>query len=231
MRYPILCILLIFLCGCAHIEKDCVFQSSAFSVFEAGAFDGQISLGELKKHGDFGLGTLSGLDGEMVILNNEFFQIKSDGKAYLLKDGQKSPFAQVCFFEADKIFFPNWGLDYALLCGYIDKNIAAADVFYAVKVQGKFRAVKVRSVPIQDRPYPALKEALEKQKIFNYENIEGTLVGFRFPQYMEGVSVPKYHLHFIDKGKTKGGHLLDCSVNDVSVELDELNKFTLEAAP
>jgi len=221
---------LVFVSGCAHVQKDYVFQNALFSVFESGSYNGTMTLDELKDHGNFGIGTVNALDGEMIVLDGDFYQVKADGKVYLLRKQVQSPFAEVNFFEPDQIFFPGWNLDYAALCDYIDKFTGSKDKFYAIKVQGKFKSVKVRSVPAQTQPYPTLKEALMNQKIFNYDDIEGTLVGFRFPQYMDKLNVPGYHLHFLSQDKSRGGHLLDCRINDVSIEVDELSKYTLEVA-
>ncbi len=37
-----------------------------------GIYDGVISFEDLKKHGDFGIGTFDQLDGEMIAFDNEF---------------------------------------------------------------------------------------------------------------------------------------------------------------
>lgn len=52
-------------------------------------YDGGIFFVDLKRHGNIGIGTFEGLDGEMVSLGREFYQIKSDGHAYKVKDSMK----------------------------------------------------------------------------------------------------------------------------------------------
>ena len=79
-----------------------VFQVSTYQALKQGIFDNETTFGELSKEGDFGLGTLNGLDGEMVALNGEFFQIKADGKVYSIPDNARTPFAVVTFFVPDK---------------------------------------------------------------------------------------------------------------------------------
>ncbi len=86
----------------AQSANHSVFQVSTLHALMRGMYDGETTFRELKKHGDFGLGTLNGLDGEMVALNGEFFQIKADGKVYPIADDRKTPFAVVTFFKADK---------------------------------------------------------------------------------------------------------------------------------
>ena len=48
-------------------------------------YDGDLTLKELQKKGSFGIGTFNELDGEMICFNNNFYQIKSDGKLYPVK--------------------------------------------------------------------------------------------------------------------------------------------------
>lgn len=57
------------------------------------------TLAEVKLNGDFGLGTLEGLDGELVILNGKSYQIKADGVAYRVADNSKTPFSAVPFYR------------------------------------------------------------------------------------------------------------------------------------
>ena len=78
-----------------------VFQNSTINALLEGVYDGSMTYGELRRHGDFGLGTFNALDGEMIAFDGEFYQIKSDGIAYPVADDQRTPFATVLFFRAD----------------------------------------------------------------------------------------------------------------------------------
>lgn len=49
-----------------------------------------------------GIGTVAGLDGEMIGLNGEFYQVKDDGVAYPLAENIQSPLASVTYFDADR---------------------------------------------------------------------------------------------------------------------------------
>jgi acetolactate decarboxylase len=44
------------------------------------------------------LGTIKGLNGEIILLDSKFYQIKADGIAYPLTGGVKTPFA-ICDFQ------------------------------------------------------------------------------------------------------------------------------------
>jgi acetolactate decarboxylase len=42
---------------------------------------------------------------------------------------------------------------------------------------------------------------------------------------MRGVNVPGYHFHFITQDKVAGGHLLDCRLQRVKIEIDCTSRF------
>ena len=48
---------------------------------------------------------------------------------------------------------------------------------------------------------------------------------FYCPEYVSGINVPGYHLHFLSDDKQSGGHLLALETDSLSVEIDEINGF------
>jgi acetolactate decarboxylase len=195
------------------------------SVLSEGVYDGDVTFEDLKEHGDFGIGTLNGLDGEMVALAGEFYQIRADGKAYPIEDSVKTPFAVVTYFEFDKTISLDKALDYEQLKQYLDSVLPTRNIFYAIKVEGVFTYIKARSVTAQSKPYPSLDEALKGQTTFEFHDVTGTLVGFWCPAYIEGINVPGYHFHFITGDRQNGGHLLDCETESVKIEIDYTSDF------
>ncbi len=227
-RYSVFIILFLFGCAHAPAKQDAVFQNAPIHALLAGCYSGTMTVQELKTHGDFGLGTLDALDGEMVVLDHVFYQIKPDGKAYRLGDEVTSPFATVTFFKPGQEFSPEQPVDYKGLTHFLDERLPSPNLFYAIKVEGKFKMLKARSAPRQDKPYPVLTEAIKDQKFFIWEDVEGTLVGFRVPPYMEGVNVPGYHFHFLSKDRTTGGHVIDFQVEGSRIGIGEGRKFLME---
>ena len=57
-----------------------LYEHGTLAALMAGNFDGTITVGDLLKHGSMGIGTFTGLDGEVVILNNEVYQAVSSGQ-------------------------------------------------------------------------------------------------------------------------------------------------------
>jgi acetolactate decarboxylase len=227
-KYLYFIILVFSLLGCSHLpNREALYQASTIQALSAGDYDGEETLCALKQRGDFGLGTFQGLEGEMVVLDGSFYQVKADGRVRLVNKAAGIPFAQVTFFNTDKTFVVDNELSYADLSRYLDKLLSSTNIFYAVKISGRFKYVKTRSVPKQAKPYPELEQAVGGQKVFEFNNIEGTVVGFRSPEYARNFSVGGYHLHFISKDRKSGGHLLDFQASRVKIEIDETADFYL----
>jgi acetolactate decarboxylase len=160
----------------------------------------------------------------MIALDGKFYQIKSDGIVYPAKAEMKTPFAVVTNFMADTSFQITDHLTYNQLNELIDQLIPSKNIFYAIKVEGQFNQVITRSVPKQQKPYPDLIEVVKDQPLFQINSERGIMVGFRVPEYMEGINVPAYHYHFMNEEKSKGGHLLECVLSDVTISIDIIHE-------
>jgi len=158
-------------------------------------------------------------------LEGKFYQIKADGIAYPVDDSMKTPFAVVTFFEPDKSVLLDEASDYKELQQYLDNLLPKKDIFYAIKIEGAFKYIKARNIPKQNKPYPPFSEVVKNQLIFEFHNVEGTIVGFRCPAYIERINVPGYHFHFITKDKKTGGHLLECQMQNAKIEIDYTPEF------
>lgn len=212
----------------ANINNDVLFQYSTLNSLLAGEYDGNMTFGELKEHGDFGLGTFNALDGEMVQIDHTVYQVKTDGVAYEVNDSMKTPFSVVTFFETDQTLSISETLDCEDLKTQVDSMLPSLDVPYALKIEGTFSYMKTRSVPKQAQPYPPLTEVVAIQTEFEFSHIEGTLIGFRLPDYMEGSNAVGYHFHFINSDRNAGGHVLNCKVKDVKIMIDHKDAWYVE---
>ncbi|NQT26521.1 acetolactate decarboxylase [candidate division KSB1 bacterium] len=215
--------------GCASTPTtDTVYQTSTIDALLAGVYDGELTLNKLLTHGDFGIGTFDCLDGEMIIVDGEIYQIKADGKVYKPEMTIKTPFATVCDFTPEQSITIQTATDMEQLEAIIDSIAPNQNLFYAFRMEGKFTHVRTRSVPGQSKPYPPLKEVTANQPEFEMENVTGTLVGFRCPPFVEGINVPGYHLHFLSKDKSQGGHVLEFTLVSAQLKIDQLNRYVLE---
>jgi acetolactate decarboxylase len=227
--FQIMCLnlLLLTLCACRSnfSDADVLSQVSTIDALLDGVYDGTVSCGELKQLGNFGIGTFDALEGEMVVLDGEVYQVKTDGVAYRVDDSEKTPFATVTFFNPDKKIKLPPGLTYKQFEKMVDCIIGSDNLFYAVKITGTFKNMKTRSVPKQKRPYPQLKDVVKHQEIFNLGSVSGTVVGFRSPSYVKGLNVTGYHLHFLTDDLKAGGHILDFTTGNITLEIDTKNNF------
>jgi acetolactate decarboxylase len=231
MRHRSFLVLIIYLIfaffpGTSH-SGEVLFQYSTIDALLAGVYDGQLTNGELKKKGNLGLGTFNALDGEMVVLDGKVYQVTIDGKVTQAPDTGKTPFATVTSFTPQKSIPLKRASNLLELVKLIDQDLPTKNIFYALKIEGRFSQVKTRSVPRQIRPYPPLAKVVEKQAVFTFKDVEGTMLGFRCPDFVKGVNVPGYHLHFLTKDRNAGGHVLDCAVENLTIQVDPIHKFSL----
>jgi acetolactate decarboxylase len=217
-----------------HAEREAhvLFQASTIGALLEGAYDGDLSFAELAEHGDLGLGTLNGLDGEMVALDGRFYRADVDGKVGEVDGAERTPFAVVTRFEPaidERVAGP---LEHEALLARLDKLIPAGAASCAIRLDGHFDLVRARSVPRQSPPYRPLTEVVAEQHVFELRDVRGTMLGFRFPDYVEGIEVSGFHLHFISEDRSRGGHVLGSrAAGDLRVRLDPSSDLHVELPP
>ncbi|MGC2275811.1 MAG: acetolactate decarboxylase, partial [Candidatus Binatus sp.] len=207
-------------------EDQTVFQTSTVNALMEGASTGDMTMGELKTHGDFGLGTFDGLDGEMIELDGKVFQVRADGHAHPVEDSARTPFATVSFFKADQSARLASPCEQPAMLAAVAAMLPSQNIFHAVRIEGRFDYVKTRAVAKQDKSV-GLEAAARAEPIFEFHDVEGTIVGFFTPDYLRGVNVPGYHLHFITADRAAGGHMLDCRTKDVTIKIHHTPEFEL----
>lgn len=207
-------------------QPQSIVQVSTIDALMQGVYDGSMSLSKLSGYGDFGIGTFNALEGEMILLDGKFYQVKADGKVYKPEKSVLTPFAAVTFFNPE-IKFEVSAMSYPGLKAAIDTLMLSSNLFYAVKLHGSFSRVKTRSVPMQQKPYPPLVEVTANQPEFETETVTGTLSGFYCPPFVTGINVPGYHLHFLSDDQNFGGHVLEFELSTGQLFLDQVNNFRL----
>ncbi len=214
----------------AEHEPHVLFQASTIAALLEGAYDGDVTFAQLAEHGDFGLGTFNGLDGEMIALDGGFFRADVDGRISPVGSAALTPFAVTVWFAPAIEFGLPAPCSHEELLAALDQG-AAGNASYAVRVDGAFDLVRARSVPAQRPPYRPLGEVVAEQHVFDLEDVEGTLVGFRFPDYAEGLEVAGHHLHFVSADRTRGGHVLECRPASGRVGIDPSSDLHVELPP
>mgnify|MGYP002759817321 CR=1 FL=1 len=201
------------------IVRHTIFQNSLMTALLDGIYDGEMTIGELLGKGNFGIGTFDALDGEMIILDGVCYQLRGDGTATVADLDQGTPFAVATnFVPRIKVDAPK-GLKREELSAFIDELEPSANYMYAVRITGRFSNVVTRTVVKQSKPYPPMAQAVGGDKELRFSDVEGTIGGFRTPVFEKGISVPGCHVHFIDAARTSGGHVLDYTVDEATIEL------------
>lgn len=214
------------LAGALQVDHGTLFQVSTSGAIVEGLFGGVVSVGTLREHGDFGLGTFAGLDGEMIALDGAFFQMRSDGSIHRAEDAMQVPFALVTHFAgADEgTLAPFASMDELL--ALLDARRDSDNIFYAVRLAGRFSLVHDR-VACKAGEHETLVEATSHQAEFRHADVEGTMVGFFTPPYARGIGIPGWHLHFISADVSRGGHVLGCAGQGIGLRMERLDDFRL----
>ena len=196
----------------------------------SGCYDGWITLEEFLSYGDFGLGTVDRIDGELTILDGVPYQSLFDGTTVVAARDLKLPFASVVPFAPTGVVVMNIDSPAAEeeITERIDALFPNRNRPLAIRIEGDFTDLRTRSEVGQDKPYRPLAETMkDAERRFELGALSGTVVGFRTPSFMKGLNIPGYHYHFIDSSKQIGGHLLQFSVTSGKGMILPIDEFLL----
>lgn len=212
----------------AHV----VFQTSTIGALLDGAYDGDVTIAEALEHGDHGLGTLNGLDGELIVVDGDAFAASVDGELRPVDGAECTPFAVLTPFSADVTVELTGALTLQQLLAVVDEHLpGGSTLVHAVRVDGRFDRVRARSVPRQQPPYRPLTDVVAEQHVFELADLTGTMVGFRFPSDAGALNVPGHHLHVVDADRRHGGHVFDCVLREGVLSVDHSADVHAELPP
>jgi len=211
------------------LEHDAhtVFQISTAGALVEGVYSGAATVGVLRAHGNFGLGTFEGLDGEMIVVDGEVFQVRADGRVRVVSDEVTTPFAVLTNYEADREISARSLPDLAAIVAVLDRARDTDNVFFAVRVEGTFSHLHVRAA-CQVPDGTPLVEATKRQSEWIRDDVDGVMVGFYSPAYSAGIDVAGYHLHFVDARRSFGGHILDAGLREGTIGLQRLDHLEVD---
>ncbi|HEV8019978.1 MAG TPA: acetolactate decarboxylase, partial [Candidatus Lustribacter sp.] len=187
-------------------------------------YEGAVTVKTLREHGDHGLGTFEHLDGEMIVVDGHFFQIRSDGSVRECEDDALTPFAVITHFMPEPATRLAECPDLERLCAQFEKLRTSDNLFYALRVDGRFATMHTRAMCKTAEGVP-LVQAAAHQPEFEFADIAGTLIGFWSPDYAKTLNVPGYHLHFLSDDRTHGGHVLNCSGTDLQLQIESSGDY------
>ena len=209
------------------VVDDALVQFSLVAALAAGDYADGPPLKRVLAEGDFGVGTFSRLDGEMIMLDGKILQALSDGSIRAASLDDTTPFAVVTFFDED-------GREENLSAGtlddldaQLDKKLPHRNAPYAIRIDGEFASLTLRSVPAQSAPFQPLVEVVKHQTTWRQEKVRGTLVGIRCPAWIGTLNVAGYHWHFLNEDRSNGGHVLGCDLTRGLLRYDECTSLVI----
>ena len=233
---PVIAVCLVLLPACIPakpvpraVDNDQITQVSVINALMIGRYDGVMPITELLRYGDFGVGTLDHLDGELIVLDGRAYQVRGDGVVSLVGADRSTPFAVVTPFEQDGEFSCSRIGGLSELDTRLDGALPQKNEFVAIRVDGRFASITLRSVKRQEPPFKPLADVARSQSVWTHQEVSGTLVGIRCPAWVKGLNVPGYHWHFLSEDKKIGGHVLDCRAADLRVRHDVMPKLADQA--
>ena len=214
-------------------QENCMYQVSTLQALMLGYLRTVVSVGTLLRHGDTGLGTFEDLNGEMVVLDGHCYRALHDGTVCEAGADSGVPFAVVSRLKGARTWECGPVDGIAALIGQLNNKIDehfGLNSMHVVRIDGTFDLVDARSeTPSPDSQHVTLKNLLAgTQYAFRFDNIRGSLVGLYFPDYMDGLNLPGWHLHFLSEDHTKGGHVFDVRIHEGHVRLDKVARMELQ---
>jgi alpha-acetolactate decarboxylase len=210
------------------MESNHIYQYSLVNALMAGVSDSGITTSQLISKGNQGLGTFVRMDGELILLDGKVYQLQAGGKIREADADDQIPYAVATHFVPQhtlKTDLPDKNAIDAVLerC-----NDHAGNLFMSYRVEGRFKRLKCRTVKGQEYEGQPLAELGKKQFVSVHEDVEAVIVGFRSPAAWQGFFVAGEHMHFIDKERTFGGHVLELEAENVSVGVSTCNNVHIE---
>lgn len=211
--------------------EQCIYQVSTLQALAMGYTSAVITVEELLRHGDTGLGTFEGVDGEMIVLDGVCYRATADGAAKQVSPETGVPFASVSNLSNWRRFPLEAVPDIETLKNILTMHIEemfGLNSMHMVRINGSFERVCARSETGQLTHHITLKEMLQNnQRDFIFDEVDGTLVCVYYPDYMDGINAPGWHLHFLSADKTRGGHVFDLSLRRGQADMDKISRIEI----
>jgi alpha-acetolactate decarboxylase len=193
-----------------------------------GNYESITTVSEAFAHSHTGLGVADRLDGEIISIDGVTWRIPATGIPVIAGPDLGLPFAISAAGGTP--------LKQDLVAGMSESDIAIfiADLvkstndgrhsIAAVRVEGVFENVLLRSEHRQKPPFRHLDEVLRDEVQFPFDSWSGTLAGFMFPRNdvtsdESSEVIPGLHLHGISRDYTSGGHLHHATTIRVNIRI------------
>jgi acetolactate decarboxylase len=221
----------VLLTGCtsAQTAGKSLYISGTYGSLSRGVYDGDVTIADLTRQGDFALGNFNAIDGEMVAVDGKYYRIGPGGLLNSVDDNMRMPNTTATFFKADKVITIDKPMSYQELQQYINGHLPTQNIFYAIKLNGKFESIKARTLTKMNQPYPSTPYSTitQNEPTFNFDNVDVVMAMTIGPTQMKELVYPGYHAHFISSDGKSGGHVIDGRISKGLAEVEFLPEFTV----
>jgi acetolactate decarboxylase len=204
--------------GCKTIPTNTITQVSTVKSIKENNTAPLISTSELKAYGNTGIGIVEGLKGQVIISNNNVYELNDKFIAVPAFGFTELTYANIVNFNWDTQLNLSSRTTMLEVEEIIKNTVTNDDIMCALKIKGKFLNIKLTTVTSKDG-----------QQI-EYQDISGTIVGFRFPKYTKEISPEGFIFFFIADNKKNGGDVVDFLLQTGTVEIDLCNKLNINTA-
>lgn len=201
------------------MEANHIYQYSLLNALMDGVCETGTTVSDFSKRGNQGLGTFARMNGELLFLDGNVYQLLSQGNVRVADPQDIIPFGVSTQFEAQSTVTVRLQSKDDIDAALQKFNGHAKNLFMTYRVTGRFQHVKCRTVAGQEYKGQPLAELGKKQSVEEYEDVKGTIVGFRTPKNWQGFGVAGEHLHFIDDERKAGGHVLEVRAEEVEMAM------------
>jgi len=201
------------------MATNSIYQYSLVNALMSGVSSQGITTSRLLEKGNHGLGTFVRMNGELILLDGTVYQLQAGGQVRIADPDDEIPYAIATHFEPQQTHAvrleTKTSIDDTLEIFAKQTN----NLFVSYRIDGVFRSMKCRTVKGQEYDNQPLSELGKTQAVANYEEIKGTIVGYRVPEIWQGIFVAGEHMHFISEKRDFGGHVLELSTGGSEVQL------------
>ena len=180
-----------------------MYQVSTLQALALGYSRAVITIEELVKHGNTGLGTFENVDGEMILMDGKCFRAMEDGT--VVEEGKDTgvPFCAIADLNKKRTFdisdVPNMDALRELLTLKIEEDFGLNSM-HVVRIDGLFGKIDARSEAPFRSHHVTLQTILSKNQ----------------------------RAHFISEDRSKGGHVFDMSLQEGTVYLDKISRIEIQ---
>lgn len=210
-----------------------MYQVNSIKLLLAGGYDGTVSVGNLRTHGDTGLGCFDKANGEMIVLHDTVYQCTYDSvagtkggiKVEVASGSQLVPFADVAWMKSSQSLGTYPGGTMADFEKWLNARVDTTKT-YVCTMTGTLSELLVRTELGQVQPYKAFAQVLETdERRFDERDIAGTLVVLYAPYSQSDECGSGWHFHFISSDRKIGGHALNFTAGSLQCEAQQIQSI------